>query len=787
MKKLFFIVILLLINDSIFSQSTIIDSLETKINSVTGKEKVELLNEISKVYLNLSPDKTVEYGAQALKLAEELDYKKGEIKSLTNIGSGYYYLGNYNNALEYYQKSLKTSEKIGSKNDIALAFNNIGSVHRVLSNYDKALEYYDKSLKISEEIGNENDIARTLNNIGIVYHYLGNFDSALEYYLKSLKIYEETGNIEGQANTSNNIGVIYDTLEDYENTLKYFLKSLRIYEEIGNKISSATSLNNIGNVHSKIGNYHKALEYYFKSLKISEDIGFKENTVRTLSNIGEVYQILENYDKSLEYFLKSLKICKELGIKEIVALTMNNIGGIYYHLSDYNTALEYYLKSLKIYEEIGNNEGIARSRNNIGEIYLRLQYYEKSLSYFKKSLNLSKEIKAKEIIRNTYLNFSELYSAKEDYKKAFEYYKKYSEIKDSTFTEDMSQKIAEMQTKYETEKKEKEIDLLQKDNMIYQLEIEKHKLVKWLLFLVLIISSALIFLLYYFYKIKKNANLILEKLVEKRTKELQAEIREREKMQEQLLRSERLAGVGELAAGIAHEIRNPLGTINAVTQLYLGKYKLDKEQKELLEIILRNCEYTDKVIRELIDFSNPHEISLELKDMGKVMDNIIKHLRAVSIVHKVKIIKNCPKNLPHILLDEKWIGTAFSNCIINAFDSMPDGGVLTITVIPNNKNNEILITILDTGTGIPKENLDKIFDPFFTTKKDGAGLGLFLVHRIIKAHKGRLDIESKVGKGTKVIIRLPIPGESREKKRIEPQTNTDKIKASVKSACHDVV
>lgn len=241
------------------------------------------------------------------------------------------------------------------------------------------------------------------------------------------------------------------------------------------------------------------------------------------------------------------------------------------------------------------------------------------------------------------------------------------------------------------------------------------------------------------------------------------DITEQKKLQEQLLRSERLACVGTLAAGIAHEIRNPLGTISAVSQLYQSKYKLNKEQKEFLEIILRNCKDIDEVIRELIDFTNAREISLDLHDIDKVIDNILEHLYAVAMVHKVQITKNCPKGLPYVLLDERWLETAFSNCIINAFDSMPNGGILTITVLHDRKNNEILITILDTGEGISKENLDKIFDPFFTTRQNGIGLGLFLVHQIITAHNGKLDIESEVGKGTKMIVRLPISAEKENK------------------------
>lgn len=811
--------IIFIINTTLCHTQTKIDSLETKLNTVTGKEKVDVLNELSKAYFGTSPEKILEFANQALELSEELDYNKGIAKALNIIGSGYYYLSNHEKTLEYYLKSLEIYKDIGDKFEIAASINNIGNVYYNLSNYNRALEYYLRSLKIFEDINDKKNIGRSSNNIGNIYSEINNYDKAIEYYLKSLKITEEIKDKKRIANVSNNIGNFYSEINNYDKAFKYLLKSLEIYEDIGDKYGIASSLINIGNTYWGYTNYEKSLEYY--------------------------------------------------------------------------------LKSLEIYREIGNKIGIISSLINIGDVYIKLQNYDKASIYIEQSLKLAEDIEAKELITHSYIAFSDLYSAKNNYKKSLKYYKLYSELKDSIFTEDMSKKIAEMQTKYETEKKEKEIELLQKNNLIYKLEIEKHKLERWLLYLVLIIILVLLFIIYYFYNIKKKANQILEKLVDKRTKELQIEIIERKliykslrkseekyrtlietidegvgnvdenenftfvnkaaanifgcskedligknlkeftskeefkkvliqtslrkqrksgnyelsikrkdgamrviyvtstsiirsdgeykgafgifhdvteqkKMQDQLIRSERLADVGKLAAGIAHEIRNPLGTISAATQLYLGKYKLNKEQKELLEIILRNCEDANKVIKELINFTNPREISLELKDIGNVIDNILKHLYAVSRIHKIQIIKNCPKILPKILLDKKWFETAFANCIINAFDSMPDGGDVTITVLPDYKNNEILITILDTGAGISKENLDKIFDPFFTTKKEGTGLGLLLVHKIIQVHNGKINIESKVGKGTKVIISLPIPVENREKKRIEPQTNTDK-------------
>ncbi|MCK4307460.1 PAS domain-containing sensor histidine kinase, partial [candidate division WOR-3 bacterium] len=243
------------------------------------------------------------------------------------------------------------------------------------------------------------------------------------------------------------------------------------------------------------------------------------------------------------------------------------------------------------------------------------------------------------------------------------------------------------------------------------------------------------------------------------------DITRRREMENQLLRSERMAGVGELAAGIAHEIRNPLGNISASAQFCLSKYKLNEEIKQYLEIIVRNSENAGKIIKELLDFANPREISLKVENICEVVDSVIKLTNTKCVVSRVQIIKRCSRKLPQILLDKKRLEEAFLNCIINAVEAMPNGGDLTVTAHPDPKSNEIVVTFLDTGNGISEENLKKIFDPFFTTKEDGVGLGLCLVHQIITAHKGKVHIESKVGRGTKLVVRLPISREGRKQVR----------------------
>lgn len=243
------------------------------------------------------------------------------------------------------------------------------------------------------------------------------------------------------------------------------------------------------------------------------------------------------------------------------------------------------------------------------------------------------------------------------------------------------------------------------------------------------------------------------KRAEEELKKAYIEVRE---TQEELIRLEKLAALGRFSSGIAHEIRNPLANISAAAQFCLAKYKLDGEFKKHLRLILRNSKNANKIIEELLDLSKPVEFSFELDDVGKLINRICGQVKTRCYKQSVRLYKSCSNELPEILIAEKQLERVFLNFILNAIDAMPDGGSLTISAYPVSQNNEVVVSFLDTGCGIPQENLDKVFEPFFTTKDDGVGLGLSLAHQIINFHKGKINIESEVGKGTNVVVSLPI-------------------------------
>ncbi len=238
------------------------------------------------------------------------------------------------------------------------------------------------------------------------------------------------------------------------------------------------------------------------------------------------------------------------------------------------------------------------------------------------------------------------------------------------------------------------------------------------------------------------------------------------KQTQKLLHQEKLAAIGQLASGIAHELKNPLGVIKGVTY-YLRQILKTKEEKVFrhLEMIDKEVAISSRIINDLLEFSRVPKISLEPVKVNQVLEGT---LELVEKPDKISLRKDFLSDLPQIEGDADRLRQVFSNLISNAYDAMPEGGKLTIsTGIVTNQITALAgspkfveIRIQDSGCGIAKENLEKIFDPLFTTKSKGTGLGLAVCKGIIEAHKGEISVESELNKGTVFTVKLPLRREN---------------------------
>jgi PAS domain S-box-containing protein len=241
---------------------------------------------------------------------------------------------------------------------------------------------------------------------------------------------------------------------------------------------------------------------------------------------------------------------------------------------------------------------------------------------------------------------------------------------------------------------------------------------------------------------------------------LAEDITERKSKEARLRRAESLAALTTLTAGVAHEIKNPLGSIGIHIQLIQralrngGDMDVDAVEHDL-EVITEEVERLNRIVVDFLFAVRPMNVELEDQDLNRVLHELLQFMQYELEENSVRVVERYAEGLPKISLDERLMKQAILNVVKNAISAMPDGGELVVST--SVRGDEVVLRIRDTGTGIPDDLLDKIFEPYFTTKDFGSGLGLTLVYKIVKEHFGEISVSSKEGEGTTFELSFPIP------------------------------
>jgi len=238
-------------------------------------------------------------------------------------------------------------------------------------------------------------------------------------------------------------------------------------------------------------------------------------------------------------------------------------------------------------------------------------------------------------------------------------------------------------------------------------------------------------------------------------------------LEEEMRRKEWLANLGEMSAGMAHEIRNPLGALAGAMQMLRKDQSVDETDRRLMDIAVREATRLDTIVTEFLQYARPPALNLAEHDINKILAETMDLVQHEARTRKnIKIVTALAAGVVTAQVDQDQMRQVFWNLAVNAFDAMPGGGQLTISTgcrqvdVGGRKGDVIEIAFQDTGEGIPKQNLDKIFLPFFTTKKEGSGLGLAAVHRIVDLHGGWIKVESHRQQGSRFVVCLPRCGEA---------------------------
>jgi len=340
---------------------------------------------------------------------------------------------------------------------------------------DKAKLYIDKAYEISKDIDNHFFLSRVYLQRGNFFTKTGNFDEAIASYNQVLNYWKLINDSINIPNVYNNLGVVYEKKGDYSKSIEYLIKALNLYEKSSDSLNISKTFLNLGLIYFRLENYKKSMFYYKKSLEIRKQINDLKGIALLYNNMAIVNYYTENYDNVRNYFQKAYEIYLKLGLRRQQAMALSNLAEIYDQLGQTDLALKYYFENLKVDEELKDKKGIITDYHSIAGCWNKKEQLDSSIKYYNLSLNLAKEIGAKRDMQDSYRALYFIFLENKDFVKALKYHELYFAIHDTIFNESQSEQIAEIQEKYESEKKEKEIILLKNDKEITDLKIKRQK------------------------------------------------------------------------------------------------------------------------------------------------------------------------------------------------------------------------------------------------------------------------------------------------------------------------
>ncbi|MDP3313678.1 sensor histidine kinase [Lutibacter sp.] len=607
-------------------------------------------------------------------------------------------------------KNQKGEIYINTLNEISWEYKN--------SNIDSALFYAQKSLIISTKLKNKKAIASSFNSLANCYEAIGKLDSSRTYHQKSLDIQLQIKNMVGAADSYNNLGIVFDLQGDFDLSLKSYFKALKIYENEKVEFDKIPMvLVNIGIVYKKQKQYDKVLDYYRRALKIYEDNKYEFGVVLTKGNIGSVSLYLKDYNNAIKYSKEAQDLYVKLGYERYVPYMLNNIAIAKDSLQLNSEAQDYYKKAINLFEKDQNLYELCYAQIGLANSYKKGKRFEDASKVLKSALEVINKKGFKALKTDAYKLMAAIEAQLGNYKVAFDYYNLYAKGKDSLLEENKIKTIFELDTKYRSEKNEKEISQQKEQLLKNEIQIKNKNL-----FAILLAAGLLILGIITFGLFKRHQHKRREYLNQLELKEVQTY----SKLQDQRLRISR-----DLHDNIGSQLTFIISSIDNLN--FLTKKSNEKLRMKLSEI----NEFASSTITQLRDTiwaMNKNEITFE-DFQGRILTFIEKAKTIATKIHfnfnstvKSNIIFSSIKgiNIFRVLQE------ATNNTIKYA-----NASEISIEISEN--ENELFFIISDNGKG-------------FDINKIELGNGLENMQRRIQEIDGAITINSEINKGTTITI-----------------------------------
>lgn len=617
----------------------------------------------------------------------------------------------------------------------------------VVSNPHEVIEWSEPVLEKSEELGYELGIASSLALKGYALTMFSKYDKALPLLNKALKLIEPLNNPHVACKIVGSIANVHTSLGDLDKALSYGNRTLELLKLSGDKEQEGWVLNGFGMAFEEVGQLDQAFQYYQQSLEVFKEINHDTGIGRALTGIGSTYQKKGSYLEAMPFHEESLQRFHAANNKIGEARALNDLGSIALEQGEIDKAQALHTRSLEIRRTIKHRQSQSTSLFNLGKVYIAKGDFDTAIEHLEKAMAIAREVNIRTREVQIHETLSTAYEKAGNLEKALHHFRQFNTQKESLFTEELNKRFATIEVSHELDRAEKEA------------EIERLKNVEL-----------------------REKNQQLESLLD-----------ELKTTQSQLIQTEKLVSLGNLTAGIAHELKNPLNFVNNFAELSVelmeeldealngltgtGEGDLPEEVHELLATLKFNTgkvnehgKRADKIVRSMLEHAGGRagaKEALMIHDLLKDYSKLAYHgMRAADRSFKVNLEHRFMPGTPVIEGVSQDLGRVFLNLLNNAFYTTqkksrqhPAGYIPTVIIETRQQDNFLSVRIEDNGEGIPEAHRQRIFEPFFTSKPSGSGtgLGLFLSYEIIvQGHAGELLVESNSGKGSIFIVNLPL-------------------------------
>lgn len=433
-----------------------------------------------------------------------------------------------------------------------------------LNDLPKCRVYASEALALAYEMQDSARIYRVNHYWGLIHRLEGNYDSSMYYFQQVVDYHTRTGLEEKSTQALFNMGVVSSFQGKFHTSLSNFVQALRWAEQQGDRFMVADIQNSMGAIHKKLKNYPKSLELTYTALAIFEELDKPYQQANCISNLGSTYAEMQQLDSALVYYQRAYELDKTLDNQWGIGHQLNNLAAVYDELRDTDRALEYALRGLAVREKLGQQKEIAESLIKVAFLYNHLDQPKKALTYAQRAQQISQEIDAKQELRDANRVLSDIQSQLGNFQEAYHTHVAFANLRDSIVNEEIALQINDLQTRYETEKKEKEIALLTQEREVQEATLARKNLLLNAFIIGCLLLGALIVVTVRFYRSKmKSRALIAQKNEEINHRKIQ-ELEQRQKL---ISMDAMVSGQEEERKRIAKDLHDGLGSLLANVQM----------------------------------------------------------------------------------------------------------------------------------------------------------------------------------------------------------------------------